>query len=206
MRRSQVFAVLGVLVIGGAGLMLALRDSGLGDGPLDAGFPGAYGQGLELGDAYTAGQVILLNEGDEPAVIERVRVLGVTDGIEVLGIHTRRVPGTDGELGTFIGAVGFPPQGYVTRPLAEQNVVPVPTEFTEGGSPAAGLELAIGVRATQPGVGRARGVEITYRVGGKRYREEINAGIYLCAPAADFTEDESCPGELMDRFSDEVVG
>ena len=67
-----------------------------------------------------------------------------------------------------------------------------------------GLRLAIAARATMPGVARARGIEITYRVGPRRYRRSYNSSIYLCAPTDAFTA-ETCPGEAEGRFEPAVA-
>jgi hypothetical protein len=147
--------------------------------------------------------VNLKNSGDEPVFIEAVRILGVTDGFQLLGIRTRPVPGI--EEGMFIGDQGFPPQNFVTKPLAEQNVVLVPDEFNPDGEPIGGLELAIGVTVSKPGVAGSRAVEVTYRVGDKQYREEFPAEIYLCAPADAYPGD-TCPGDARGRFGDGTVG
>lgn len=78
--------------------------------------------------------------------------------------------------------------------------MPVPKTFTAG-NPDEGLELVIGVRATKPGVARARAVEYTYKVDGRRYREVYDGSLYLCAPKEDFTA-ETCPGDAEGKFDD----
>lgn len=176
-----------------------------GDGPLSAGTASLVtGMRPAVGDEVSIGHTLLLNYGDQPAVIEQVRLLGVTDGLELLGVFTRPVP-DEHDQGMFLGEFGFPPPKWPSKPLAEQNVVPVPTTFSETGDPAEGLELVIGVRATRPGVARARAVEFTYRVGDRRYREEYQGSIYLCAPGERYQGD-ACPGDAEGVFSDEVAG
>ena len=206
MRRRGWLLASAVVAVVALGFVFVSSEDSPTDGPIDAGRPGGVGQVLDPGEAYTAGHVLLGNLGDEPAVVERVRLVGVKGPIQFLGVRTRPVPGTDAD-GIFAGIKGFPPDGFVTRPLAEQNVVPVPTEFTEAGGPLQNLELALGVRSTGAGVGRAWGVEVTYRVDDTRYVERIKARIYLCAPAADFRADidGTCPGKFQDDFSDEVT-
>jgi hypothetical protein len=204
-RRTVLGGVAGAALIT-AGIAYSVAGGGpAANGPVEAGLPGGYGQALDPGEAYSAGHVLLENHGDDPAVVESVRLVGMKGPMEFLGVRTRPVPGPDAE-GTFVGVPGFPPEGFQTKPLAEQNVVPVPTEFTEEGGPAQVLELALGVRSTGAGVGRAWGVEVAYRVGDKRYKEKIQARIYLCAPLAAFKGDvhARCPGEFRDDFSDEV--
>ncbi|MGH8998136.1 MAG: hypothetical protein ACRDY7_01950 [Acidimicrobiia bacterium] len=105
----------------------------------------------------------------------------------------------------FQGDFGFPPTRWPSKPLAEQNVVPVAKTFTEDGAPIEALELVIGVTPTEAGVARARAVEFTYRVGDRRFREEYEGSIYLCAPGERYPGD-LCPGDAQDQFSDEVAG
>ena len=81
---------------------------------------------------------------------------------------------------------GFPPPEFPAKPLSEENVVPVPKEFSENGSAYEGLQLVVGVKSTGPGIGRIRGVEVTYRVGNRRYRNSSEGNGFLCAPAADY--------------------
>ncbi|MGH9000743.1 MAG: hypothetical protein ACRDY7_15295 [Acidimicrobiia bacterium] len=203
MKRPVLVFVLVVTAMAATGAVYALRDRPPGNGPLEGALLGTYGQLLEIGAPYSAGHVLLLNDGDEPAVLEHVRLLGATGGIEFLGVRTRPWPGPD-DPGTFIGDVGFPPENFITKPIAEQHVVAVAKQFNVDGDPDDGLELAIGVTATRPGVARSRAVEVTYRVGDTRYREEYPATIYLCAPAEAFPGD-TCPGDARGRFSDKVA-
>jgi hypothetical protein len=81
---------------------------------------------------------------------------------------------------------GFPPPEYPSRPLAEENVVPVPTRFSENGGALEGLQLVVGAKSTGPGVGRIRGIEVTYRIGDRRYRNRSDGKGFLCAPAAEY--------------------
>jgi hypothetical protein len=75
--------------------------------------------------------------------------------------------------------------------------------------PREGLQLVVGVKSTGPGVGRIRGIEFTYRVGGRRYRNSYDGSGYLCAPAAAFKygdPDRDCPGKSAeDNFDKKFV-
>src|SRR5205085_2583202 len=82
------------------------------------------------------------------------------------GIRSRLVPDNQGK-GMFLGVLGYPPPGWPSQPLETQRQVPVAKTFFENGGPQEGLDLIIGVRATRPGVARARAVEFTYTVGGQ---------------------------------------
>jgi hypothetical protein len=193
-----------VVVVASAAVLLATRGGTPGDGPVFGGTgSGETGQRLGVGEPLSFGYVLLRNRAKTSATLERIRVLGVTGGLEVLGVHTRLVPDEAGR-GMFLSAFGYPPAEWSTKPLADQHVVPVGKTFLEDGDPNEGLELVIGVRATRPGVARARAVEFTYTVGGKRYREVDEGSVYLCTPTEDFTAD-TCPGEAHEKFDDASV-
>ncbi|MDQ1567947.1 MAG: hypothetical protein QOF96_2827 [Actinomycetota bacterium] len=167
--------------------------------------PGAdatRGQPIEVGVDYSLGY-LLVNEGKQPAMLERVRVLGVTGPIEVIGVLAAPHPGTRGSM---ISLFGFPPEEYPARPLSEEHVVPVPTSFGEAGSPDQGLQLEVGVRATGAGVGRVRGIEVVYKVGDRRYRIVNPGGGVLCAPASAYVgrrgKDDDCGGPATDPHFD----
>lgn len=199
MKRLAV-ALVAVTVAGGVAFF-AFRPQTLGDGPLTAGTGGtSSGQRLAIGEPVSYGYVLLLNTAKKPATLETVRLLGISGGLEVLGVRSRSVPDEEGR-GMFISLGGYPPHDWSSTPLESNHVVPVGATFAEDGTPNEGLELVIGVRATRPGVGRARAVEFTYKVGGRRYREVYDGSLYLCAPAEDFTAD-TCPGDTKGKFDD----
>jgi hypothetical protein len=159
--------------------------------PIDAGVDESFGY-------------LLKNEGEEPAILERVRIVGVTGPIEVLGVRARFHKGDQGSL---IMLAGFPPPEYPSRPLAEEHVVPVP-----GGSPDEALQLVVGVRATGEGFGRIRGIEFTYRVGHQRYRNSNYGHGSLCTPQKRFYDLETrglleeCPSkDVSEAFDKKFV-
>ena len=76
----------------------------------------------------------------------------------MLGVSTRYLPAPPG---AFLGTAGFPPAAFATKPLSEQNVVPVSEERTPEGLPEKVMQLAIGLQVTAPGETAVRGVEVT---------------------------------------------
>lgn len=190
MTQLRLLLVLLLAVLSGCG------DSGSGDGPIEGGKAARFGQPVDVGESVSMSHVRLRNLGDEPAVIEQVRMLGVTGPFEFLGVMGLRLP-DDGEH--FIGGfrTGFPTHELRARPLSE---VPVPVQDGDEGK---SLQLVVGVRVTGPGVARASGAEITYRIGDKQYRETFEDEVYLCAPAADYTE--GCAGAGGEGFDDRTV-
>jgi hypothetical protein len=145
-------------------------------GPVSSGGAGT-GQPIEVGTPYSLAHT-LWNDGKKPAVVERVKVFGVDGPVEVLDVWARQHPsGPRHDL--FFAAFGAPPADFPSKPLAEEHVVPV--RRTDEG-----LQIVVGVKPTGPGIARIGGIEVTYRVGHRRYREVSDAHGFLCAPAADY--------------------
>ena len=204
MRRIALVLAAGALAAV-ALLIVSSRDAKPSAGPVNAG--GAHtatGQPIDLSVPYSFGYV-LRNYGKEPAVLEKVRVLGVTGPIDVLGVATQLRP-NGSDLSTFVGAFGFPPTDYPSKSLAELHVVPVPAPHPPGEDPVEGLQLAIGVKATGPGVGKIRGIEFTYRVGGRRYRNFYEGNGFLCAPPALYEHGGEKEGECVGPRTNRTFG
>jgi hypothetical protein len=163
-----------------------------------------YAQPIEVGSQYSIGY-LLKNYGKEPAVLERIRILGVTGPIEVLGVLARPRP-SGSDFTTFLGASGFPPTDYPSKPLAEEHVVPVPAPHRADEDPIEALQLAVGVKSTGLGIGKIRGIEFTYRVSGRRYRNSYEGNGFLCAPTALYetggAKDDECLGPRTERTFD----
>lgn len=202
MKRAVLFLLAAAFPVGVGIAVVSLRgDSAPEDGPISGPLGSTIAQRAEVGQLISVGNVNLRNDGSKPAVVERVRLLGASGPLELLGFRTRLLPAD----GHFVNAGGFPPARYQSEPLSEKSVVPVydPEKSNE-------LHLVIGVRATEPGVARFRAVEVTYQVGKHQYREVFRNSYYLCAPTAEYTAEDgsgNCPPpEIEDRFDDRVLG
>lgn len=200
-------ALIAAVVLTGVLVVVVLQTTRISsDGPLDGGVGTIQGQPLEVKQPYTWGSTLLLNHAKKPATVERVRLLGVTGSFELLAVHTRQVPDERGQ-GLYTGDTGFPRTDYPSRPLAEQNVVPVAKTRTPSGDPYEGLQIVLGVQVGEPGVARFEAVEVTYKVGGRRYKEVFEDSVYLCAPTAAYKGEGQCPSdEVRDRFDDRTLG
>ena len=161
-------------------------------GPLLVGV-GINGQRLAVGEPTSFNGVTLRNRATKPAILERVRIVGLTGGFEVLGVQANRLP----------IRLGLPGAGRSSS-LAGEHVVPVSRTHSASGEPEDGLQLMIGARATAPGVARARGVEISYRIGPRHYRRSSDGAMYLCAPKEQF-DIGTCPGDAKDQFDNAVA-
>lgn len=203
MSRRLLLSAVAVVVIAVVGVGIALKGKGgPGAGPLRGGTLN-LGHAAEVGEPFSMTNVVVFNYGRKPATVERVRLLGVTGPLELLGVRTRQIPSADGYP---LGALGYPPTEYSSKSLSEDNVVPVSKTFTDGGSPDEHLQLVIGLRVTAPGVAGAQRVEVTYRVGGRRYREVIDNKLHMCAPTAEYAQAGCPPRALENLTSDRTLG
>jgi len=191
-------------------LVVFKRPHGVTEGPVYAGGGrDIYSQPIDVGASLSLGY-LLKNEAKQPAVVEKVRLVGVTGPIEVLGLVARLRPPPGSGPPAFLAAWGYPPPDYPAKPFNEEHVVPVGTHFSEGGDPHEGLQLMVGVRMTEPGAGGIRGIEYTYRIGRRRYRNFYEGSGYLCAPRAEYAnggpKEGQCPGKAVeDRFEKKFV-
>ena len=54
---------------------------------------------------------------------------------------------------------------------------------------------------------RFEAVEVTYKIGRRRYREVFEDSVYLCAPTDLYKGTGQCPSdEVRDRFDDRTLG
>lgn len=199
--RSTVLAG-GFLLVSIAGTAC---DREPGDGPLDASGSGSgYSQIIDVGERFSIGLPLIGNLGKKDAVIEQVRLVGVTGPLEILGLRTRPFP-DDSPFHLSFGMYGFPPTEEPSHDPSKVNVVIGSPNLTPAGTPEDVLQLIIGVKATAPGIAANRGVEVTYRVGSERYREVWNDVFELCAPKADFVDRAAdCPPRDF-KYDDRVV-
>jgi hypothetical protein len=179
------------------GFELWARTTVHSGGPVSAG-GGINGAPVAIGQPIAFGGFLLQNKARTPAVLEDVLIVGVTGGFEVIDVRTAPVPIPAD------AAQGRPSTAPRSDSLADRHIVPVATTRNASGEPNEGLRLIINVRATAPGVARARGVEVTYRVGHRRYRRSSDSSMYLCAPKEQFLGG-ACPGEAEGQFGDAVA-
>jgi|GEM_PF-2936571 len=163
---------------------------------------GIYGQRLAVGQTTVVRGITLRNTARQAATLEKVSIVGMTGGFDVVGVRADPAP-TGAGAGTPAPVPRFPSAEGQPFTLAGAHVVPAATSGADGAADH-GLQLVLGARATAPGVARMRGIEITYRVGPRRYRRTTDAAIYLCAPRQRFTA-ANCPGGAEGRFGNVVM-
>lgn len=144
---------------------------------------GGSGQRVNAGQPVQMANVLLQNRGKAPAMIERVRILGISGPMQVLGVLGRRV--SEQRKPYIGGAAGFPSTDYPAEPLSEDNTVPVINADRTNG-----LLIVVGLRMPVDGASGSRSVEVTYRIGKRRYQEEFPTSMRICAPESAY---QYCP-------------
>jgi hypothetical protein len=168
----------------GTGGPLACRDQGPA-APQSGGF---Y---AKVGHPFTFSDIVVLNCATEPAILERVDLVGLQSQMKLIGARaaTARQPWASGNR-TYPPAFPFPTyplHGFVVPPLGRT------------GSDA-GVGIVLGLMLADPGIHGFRSVQVSYRVGPQRYRYVIPYAVVACAPARAYARDPgSCstpPPEL----------
>jgi hypothetical protein len=177
-RPAAAVVVIGLAVGGYLWWDRATTHSG---GPVRA-VGGAQGGSAEVGKErffVPLGQIF--NSSPSPARLEKVRFLGVTDGLEIRNFQ-------------------IAPDGPLLGPRVIPGASHDGTKLVD-----AALEITANLRATRPGVLSYRAIEVTYRHKHRRYRNVGEAPYYLCTAAAGESFPGRCPGDAEGRFGDGVV-
>lgn len=138
---------------------------------------------LNLPDSGVAslGTMELDNPTRATMQVERVRLLHA-EGVRLMGA-TVISPNDRAAYGFYDAGPEFPPAEWPypsVRTLDER--IPV-EEFSRAPEEAPlTLKVMIGVEATRPGMVGFNGVEVTYKVGGRRRTHQFAHGLVMCAP------------------------
>jgi hypothetical protein len=194
----------GLAVIGG----LALVANGLSDNggirtgsALDAEGGGGILQPLPPDTPLSLGIVITRNVSDRPVQLVGARLLRLDPDLELLGFSVLpERPDARGKLPP-LTALEHPLPGAV--PLPEFPPLPPATDE----EPQVAVIFAL--RVKPDGAGKAVGVEVQYRQGGKLRKQVFRQQVYVCwVPSIKVGE---CPGvedemDVFGEFEDEVKG
>ena len=165
-------------------------------GPLTCGdrsppVPQSGGFYAEVGHPFTFSDIVVRNCATEPAILERVDLVGLQSQMKLMGARaaTARGPWISGD-GSYPPWFPFPTQplhGFVVPPIGRA-----------GGD--AGVGIVLGLMLEAPGIHGFRSVQIWYRVGPQDYRYVVPYAVVACAPAHVYARDPgSCstpPPEL----------
>ena len=123
------------------------------------------------------GPLTLRNKGDEVATLERVELLEMDPGLELVG---SLVVEPDGR-GPLVGSgYGFPPRdpGGATAPVRGFRLGPASANRDY-------VQILVGVRLKAQGRSGARRIAVDYRAGGVPYRAYFEHSIWLCTDRKD---------------------
>ena len=142
-------------------------------GPLANDVAESLGLQRRVGETFTYGLPVVINSGDEPAVLERIEPVDPTPGLRV--VHTR-INGSERKY--FYFASGSWPD-----PSRFTDLHPVPgfvvhPEDVKGWD--RGAELIFVMRADEPGRYKFGAVAVEYRVGGIEHRAVLDIGLGVC--------------------------
>lgn len=142
-------------------------------GPVQVPDPNMSSFSVPVGHAFTDGMQVFQHEGDEPAVIESVRMVGADPGLELVGVMLADDSRTAGAVQYLDD---WPP---INDPdLPAESVKPLDTEI--GPLPASNAELLIGMKATREGRLVRKGIWIDYRIADEDYSVYFPSGVTVC--------------------------
>ena len=120
------------------------------------------------------GPLLLRNETDKSIRIERVELVGVDAGLDVIGLMAVEPDGRHPLVG---GDRGFPPPGSGGIRHAVRGY-----ELAPARSKRDVVQILFGLRLEAPGRAGARRIAVDYRVGDVRYRAYFDHSMWLCTP------------------------
>ena len=149
-------------------------------GPVRLPFEHGYLVRYHVGEVFTDGMERIKLEGDQPAVLRRVEIVGPSvDHFKVVGVL---LAGPHRKIGSWQVADGFPSGVSGLGKL-------VPAEGARLAPGMVGSVLQIGLQVVKPGLGIRSGVRLYYTVGGRRHTVLYPASIANCPRSMT---DEAC--------------
>ena len=134
---------------------------------------------VEVSEPFTWGMVPLMNGGDKPAVIDSVRLVNPTPGLEVTSVYGV----SKGVREAFSRVDPNRTFGSRLQPL-EGFVVPGPADGQ--------YTIAIGLNAPRLGAYRVSAVDVSYHVGSTSYVWRADELLTVCAIASSTPEAHRC--------------
>ncbi|WP_405372319.1 MULTISPECIES: hypothetical protein [unclassified Microbacterium] len=141
---------------------------------------------------FTDGFETFAAPDDADVVIESIRSVGDSDEVTVIGTL---VSGPLGENGTWQSFDAYPPVEGIEADTFEAEGARIPAGSGH-------YQILIGYRGVITEMSVRRGVEVTYRIEDKTYRDTLPASIIMCPP----DEEQACLDEMdrpVEQFVDE---
>jgi hypothetical protein len=159
-RLPRRYVLLGLIVLTLVAVPVAATEVRW-SGSLGYGYGNAVSIPMRVGESVSVGMTTIRT--GRRVRIESVRLHGATGGVVLAGALLGQ-----GGVGT---APGFPPSGTMPLRAAEGAVIPA----------HANLQLVVGLRATDPGTFRVRGIDVRYlgRWHGVDLRRRTHTGLFV---------------------------
>jgi hypothetical protein len=132
----------------------------------------ATGAPARVGQAFSMGPLTLRNTSRKTVTLERVQLVDVDPGLELVGVLVVEPDGRHPLVG---GGRGYPPRepGGTTHPVPDYVLVPT----TANGR---FVQILVGIRLGSPGRAGSRGIAVDYRADGVPYRATFDDSLWLC--------------------------
>ena len=174
-RRGLAVAA-GIVLVAFAAWWLLIRDATPSPGPLGSNELGVS-DGIstyKLVGEFGFGQASVVNRGTAPAVLDRIRLVNASPGLEVF---VTRVAGLKRSTGgtSFSDRWPSPKDFEDLHPVAGFSVPP----STEPGADR-GVELVFGLRTRKPGVYETQAVAVEYSVAGEEHLAYVPIATRIC--------------------------
>jgi hypothetical protein len=156
-------------------------------GPLADDAAASLGIQRRVGETFTYGMPVVINSGDEPAVIDHIEPVDPTPGLKLL---TTRISGSDRRFYFFASGRWPDPSRFTDlHPVRGFVVHPKDVEGWDRGA-----ELIFVMRADAPGRYEFTAVAVEYRVGDRQHRAVLDIGLGVCV-----TRDRRLPDKRCDN-------
>jgi hypothetical protein len=183
--RRAALVVLGVGVVALLGWLGYRSVRPPTPGPLARDVAESLGIQRRVGETFTYGMPVVVNSGDEPAVLARIEPVDPTPGLQLL--HTR-ISGSDRKYHSFSSGSWPDPSRFTDlHPVDGFVVHPESVKGWERGA-----ELIFVMRADEPGRYAFNFVAVEYRVGGNEHRAVLEIGLGVCVTKGPKMPDKRC--------------
>jgi hypothetical protein len=186
-RRRTAVTAAAVVLLAAVGAYWLLTGRGPAEGgPLENPEVTEVSFSQHPGDTIGYGVPVAWNVGDEPVVIDQVRLIDATPGIDVVEIHAA---GPKREALSLSNSEGWPSKDFTDlHPVAGYTVQPRSTP--EGDR---GVEFVFALRFPELGGYEHGGVEVQYTADGNEYVMQIKTSLRVCVIAASEPLGGDCP-------------
>jgi hypothetical protein len=173
-RRPLIAAAAGLAVVVVVAVWLIARPAG-GPSQGSVSAPGVESVSMfrEPGQTFGYGFGVAYNTGQQPAIIQAIRLLDATPGLEIVAT---RLSGPARKLLFLDSTLNWPAQEFTDqRPVRGYQLAPATRPDGQRG-----VELLFGLRAPKLGTYQARAIAVDYTIDGNQHTAVIHRGVKIC--------------------------